>query len=203
MSYAKNGIFHPIGPICLAVGLASITAQSGWASDDAEFRDKFLEHLVIETSSHGERFVGDVLRFPVREVAFGFDAGESQSSGSFSARGFQADRAVARLYENDDGALVLVSTPTTSEPLPYFDDLIHPDFRLTEGTADDFQSALKAIMPDNLFERLDGESIRSREGEWHFLTGTFFDDLKGFVVTTDDEGRVQAVSYDLKLDPEG
>lgn len=103
-----------------------------------------------------------------------------------------------RVFTGDDRLIPIVK-PGTDIKLDYFDPLINPDFTLNDGTAEDFRAALKALFGDRFFDKVDGKSIRKVNGDWQFLTGTFFDHLKGFVVSVDQQGHITAVHYKLKL----
>lgn len=103
-----------------------------------------------------------------------------------------------RVFTGDDRLIPIVK-PGTDMKLDYFDPLINPDFTLNDGTAEDFRAALKALFGDRFFDRVDGKSIQTVDGDWQFLTGTFFDHLKGFVVSVDQQGHITAVHYKLKL----
>ena len=43
--------------------------------------------------------------------------------------------------------------------------------------------------------------LYQHEGEWVFLTGTFFSDYKAYVVSVDDAGHVEGVAYNLTYMP--
>ena len=103
-----------------------------------------------------------------------------------------------RVFTGDDRLIPIVK-PGTDMKLAYFDALINPEFKLNGDTAEDFRAALKALFGDRFFDKVDGKSIRKVDGNWQFLTGTFFDHLKGFVVSVDADGRITAVHYKLKL----
>lgn len=103
-----------------------------------------------------------------------------------------------RVFTEDD-RLIPVIRPGTDMKLDYFDSLINPEFKLDEDSAPGFMAALKALFENDSFEKVDGKSIRKVNGDWQFLTGTFFDHLKGFVVSVDDAGQITAVHYKLKL----
>lgn len=103
-----------------------------------------------------------------------------------------------RVFTGNDRLIPIVK-PGTDMKLAYFDGLISPDFKLDEDSASDFMAALKALFDDRFFDKVDGKSIRKVNGDWQFLTGTFFDHLKGFVVSVDADGHITAVHYKLKL----
>lgn len=45
----------------------------------------------------------------------------------------------------------------------------------------------------------DDEVMVALPGEWRFLTGTFFDNLKGFILKVDDDGQVTEALYSLSI----
>jgi len=164
-----------------------------WAEGEAELRGKVMEKVSVELAPVGEDLFGGIMRYQVFAAEIkAFD--EEHSFGGIQTR----------VYADEEGEVVSVFTPYTDQPLPYMDGLINPDFRLTEESASELQALLKAIMPENFFRGMeaieDVEVIREKNGKWQFLTGTFFDNLKGFIVAVDDEGRVIGVEYALGVE---
>jgi len=165
--------------------------QPSWA-DDAALREKIMENVALELEPKGEELVGKSIQYKVYAAKL----------EAFSDHNFFAHTINIRLYQDAEGEVIPVFTPTTNEPLPYMDGLIHPDFRLTAETAEQLKTVFETVMPENFFDDVDDvDPIRQVDGKWQFITGTFFDDLKGFVVETDDEGKVTAVTYSLGIDP--
>lgn len=107
-----------------------------------------------------------------------------------------------RVYPRND-RLVRIYAPGSNSELAYFDDLLDPSFRLTEGTADQFLSALKGLMPEDFFKSVDTDPVKNKGNQWYFLTGEFFDHYKAFLVTVGPDGVIEGVDYQLKAIPTG
>lgn len=173
----------------LVAATFALWAPATPALDKAEFREAFFDNMDLDIETRGRKHVGEILVRPVHFVTFEAYEGHSHTPS----------RGSIIVYEYD-GRLEPLHVPSTDERLPYFDDLLNPDFRLTAERAEAFMDMLHDIMPESLFDKLRIERIRPGDNRWEFLTGTFFDNLKGFVVDVDDEGRITDVSYELGLE---
>lgn len=184
----KNTILHTFWPHCLILIGIGLLANPSTAQPSDDFRQAFLDNISLEVTTLAKEHVGTVIQAPIRKVKFEAFAGHSDSPSYGRITVFESD-----------GQLVPVEVPATTQPLPYFDKLCHPDFSLTEESASAFLDMLKAIMPDSFFDTFEGQRIRQSDGQFQFLTGEFFDDLKGFVVSVDEGGHITSVSYSLEL----
>ncbi len=100
-----------------------------------------------------------------------------------------------------DGKFVDVEKPTTNQSMPWLKKILRPEFRLkSDPDAKVFEAALDAIYPISTFgNKKSPKAIRHDGNKWIFVRGTFFDDVSGYIVTTDDEGAVTAVDYSLRI----
>lgn len=176
--------------ILLAAGLTMGTASG---DEHAALKAKFLENIQVEIEPLKTDALGEVFQQPVYQ--FEVQLFETESVLFGQSRDFTA-------YETGDGvAQILV--PSTNEELPWLMTLIDPGFRLSEETAPQMEAALRAVMPERFFEMdHDDEVIVALPGEWRFVTGTFFDNLKGFILTVNDDGQVTGAVYSLNIEKE-
>lgn len=166
-----------------------IQVQGG--DGEADIRKKLLEDMVVDLSPLRGEGLRDVLHRTVWELEVTLLPQEDQGG---RARSNQTD-----LVFLADGELKRIVSPSTNMPLPYFLDLIDPEFRLNDESAPVFQQMLKSLMHRRFFDEIEPDIVQVDDETWHFYTGTFFDDLKAFVVTVNDAGKVVAVHYHLRL----
>jgi hypothetical protein len=80
---------------------------------------------------------------------------------------------------------------------PLFLESLQPGFSLKEDKdALSFEIFLDAISD---YERSEKQLIR-KDDRWFFIRSKFFDDAVGFVVKTNDQGKIQSLSYDERID---
>lgn len=174
-------IFSPL------LGLA-LGASTALAKEPDTFHQAFLENIELQVTTKAEGHVGSVIRAPIHTVRFEAFAGHSDSPSY----------GIIEVFESG-GRLIPVEIPVTNQTLSWLDDLIHSDFLLNSDSADAFLEVLKLAMPADFFDEFEGKRIQRSGNEWHFLTGEFFDNLKGFIVTVDGNGHITGVSYSLEL----
>ncbi len=176
-----------------ALFLLSIAPAHLRAEDaENEIREKLLEEMVVDLKPMRGEALDQVLRKTVWELEVTLLPDEDQGG---RARANQTDRIFLA-----DGSLKRIVSPSTNMPLPYFLDLIDPEFQLNEETAPVFKQMLESLMRRRFFEEIEPDIVQVDEETWHFYTGTFFDDLKAFVVSVNEEGNVTAVRYHLRLE---
>lgn len=172
-----------ISTTLLALLLASTVAG---AAD--QFQERFLSNISLEVTPKGEQYVGDIIQSPVYKVRF----------EAFPGHSFSPSYAIIEVFDSGDD-LVPVVVPSTNEDLPYFNQLVHPDFQLDTSSAADFEAMLIAVMPGDFFDDDRSDSVETSDGRWIFYTGTFFDKRKGFVIDLNESGQITGVSYSLEL----
>lgn len=96
---------------------------------------------------------------------------------------------------------VEVVKPTTTQAMPNLSKIVHPDFRMTsEEQAGIFEQALDMIHPmHDSGRKKQPKEIRHEGSTWTFIRGSFFGDLSGFIVTTDEAGAVTKIDYSLRI----
>jgi len=97
--------------------------------------------------------------------------------------------------------IAIISIPGTTTDMPDFVKLIKADFTIkADADAHVFQDALDGMYPiDSTFNKddLNAKAIRHSGNQWIFVRGKFFDHFRGFIVTTDDGGKVTGVKWTL------
>lgn len=172
----------------LAVVCMTVAPWLAQAADNTSVETMFRDSMAVEVKEAVRPAFDGIFAHSVYDVEYTMFSDNERFSPGSDYRVFVVDSRLEPIF-----------MPGSNTSLAYFDDLIEPAFRLTKGTAPDFMSALKALMPEKSFDDVEGKAIRQVDGQWQFVTGTFFDDSKGFVVSVDDEGRVEEVAYNLKL----
>src|SRR5690625_90054 len=85
----------------------------------------------------------------------------------------------------------------SNQEFPALLSLVKKDFLLNnEESAQLFENALNVLYP---VKKKEIPNVRHlQEGtKWLFIRGTFFDDLQAFIVTTDTNGRIKNIAYEL------
>ena len=85
----------------------------------------------------------------------------------------------------------------STQEFPELLSLVKKDFLLNdEKSAQLFENALNVLYP---VKKKEIPNVRHlQEGDqWVFIRGTFFNDLQAFVVTTDTDGRITKIAYQL------
>ncbi len=95
----------------------------------------------------------------------------------------------------------------TDKDLPGLLVLLDKSFKLkSDADAQCFQTALDEVYPVNrkgdFGDDEDVKSIRHDGNRWYFIRGKFFEKLKGFVLTTQDDGTITKVAYSLQIKKE-
>ncbi len=172
------------------LGLLGLFVQLVADEELDQVKDLFMEGVQVEVERIDPETLDPVLQHPVYRLQIQLFPVESiyRRTGS------------PVVYQDEGGALAQIFTPSTNEKLPWLEHLLDPEFRLSEETAPQLESALRAFLPERFFEE-DEDILRELSGEWRILTGTFFDNLKGFIFKVDDEGRITEASYSLDLGP--
>ncbi len=113
-----------------------------------------------------------------------------------------ATRDTAILARLDDQMIDLKS-PTTNEPLPNLQRILNNDFQIKSlQNALILEKALDILYPISTsfgHDDLDKKAILQKGNQWFFIRGAFFDDLAGFVFSTDTSGNITSVSYSLGI----
>ncbi|GAA4651180.1 hypothetical protein GCM10023116_34630 [Kistimonas scapharcae] len=107
------------------------------------------------------------------------------------------------LLTNLDGQMVELKAPTTNEPLPDLHRILNKDFQIkSPQDALLLEEALDILYPIRTTfgnEDLNQKAVLENGNQWLFIRGAFFEDLKGFVFTTDASGNITDASYALRI----
>ena len=94
-----------------------------------------------------------------------------------------------------------VGLPGSNADMPALAKFFNPEFRLTNrAQAELLQKALDQVYPISTFgDEKPPKEIRQEGTTWSFVRGKFFDDFKGFVVKTGEEGVIASIAYSLDI----
>ena len=96
--------------------------------------------------------------------------------------------------------LVPVSRPGTDGDCPDIASMFKADFKLkSDDDANAVQAAFNQLYPLITDDEKKAVAFHHNGHDWQFIRGTFFDKHMGFIITTDDSGKITAVKYSLKL----
>jgi hypothetical protein len=154
------------------------------AADDQAFFDKQTSKFVkLQPKRLTADAIGKVFSATMYSVTVVGSDGSSTNS------------VVART--GDD--ISIIAIPMSTADMPDVVKLIKADFTIkAEADAHVFQSALDVIYPiDSNGDDAGAKAIRHNGNQWIFIRGKFFDHFKGFIVTTDDGGKVTGVKWTL------
>lgn len=98
-----------------------------------------------------------------------------------------------------DGSIVEPDEPNGAMTMEVLFTLLRSDFSIKTATdAKTFEEALDALYPLDWSENTESKKHFIREGKWYFIRGEFFESLKGFMVTTDSQGVIKSIDFDLE-----
>ena len=98
-----------------------------------------------------------------------------------------------------DTGLVIFSQPTKTKELPELFKLLNPEFTLkNEEDGQAMLSSFKAIYPLTFVGSV--PRVEKRGKEWVFITGEFFEKLKGFSASTDEQGKILSIGRSLNIE---
>ena len=100
------------------------------------------------------------------------------------------------VQEND---VVEFEDLSTSVECPKIASFVRSDFLLKDDAAAKvFEQALDQVWKVSTFDK-EHKRIKHEGNEWTFVRGDFFKEFKGFIVTTDESGKVVNVAYSLSI----
>lgn len=171
--------------IAMVVLLARQVGAQDAASDQAFFdrqTDKFIKLQPERMTAEALTKVFSAIIYHVKVVA---------SDGS------SANTVVARTGDQ----ITMISIPGTTTDMPDLAKLFKPDFTLkSEADSRLMQDALDVMYPiDTTFNKddINAKAMRHTGNQWIFIRGKFFDHFRGFIITTDNSGKVTAVKWTL------
>jgi hypothetical protein len=183
-------MFKPVMTIvAVALGLSATSAlgQALTPEEQAFLRQHLAEIVSIQPVRVSDPAVLSVFAAPIYQVTVEIREGGGTNSNNV---------LVARLGDT----LVAVSRPGEDSDCPGIQKMFRPDFKLTGNDAGEtLQRALDAVYPIIGDEDKAARTFRHKGSEWTFVRGKFFDNVLGFVLTTDASGAITGVRFALKL----
>jgi hypothetical protein len=78
--------------------------------------------------------------------------------------------------------------------------VVRDDFILSDqASAKQFEAALDVLYPIQVFGEKEHKEIRQDGTKWIFVRGKFFNDLKGFIVSTGADGKLTKIDHSLEI----
>ena len=174
----------------LLSGILAISAVYGQQDNDLARIDQFIgKKISIKKEKLDPEALGKVFRgsFYRATPEYAYNNGTS-SCGEFNV--VVVDGAIFDL-ENIDETKTLEMLAT----------LLRSDFAIqNEEDARTFELALDAIYPLSWSDKPEDKKHMKKDDQWIFLRGKFFDALKGFVVSLDENYRIRQIEYQLKAE---
>lgn len=104
-------------------------------------------------------------------------------------------------FLHKDGQVELISSPSTTQPLPEFTQCFKKEFVITNGEdAEVLLEALSSIFHtyNSSFREVE-PYVLQKETHWELIHDKFFEDYSGYVVKTAPDGTIKSLSYSLNL----
>ena len=178
----------------LAITLLLVGASSLFAAPvtDAE-RDAIRREVLRRIRIEPERVEHAALKQVFDATFFKAEVEIDQGGGSSTSSSIQLSRKGEKWVD--------VEEPTTDQGLPVLTSLVKDAFRLTDkASAEVFEQALDQLYPIHSFgDKKEPKEILRKGSTWIFVRGLFFEDKQGFVVATDEEGRIKEIRQQLRL----
>ena len=167
---------------------AEVKGQAGGAGDEKAFLEKHVSDVVKVTPKRVTNgAVTKAFGVPVYQIEVAIEQGD----------GAATEKQMAAAV---DGKLVPIAKPGTDADCPWLVKMMAPGFVLkADADAKVLQEALDVLMPPFSDDDKKVVAFKHNGKEWVFIRGTFFDKNEGFVVTTNDAGKVVGAKFTLKL----
>lgn len=100
-----------------------------------------------------------------------------------------------------DGQVELISSPSTTQPLPEFNQCFKKEFVIS--SSEDAEILLEAL--SGIFHTYNSSFrevepyVLHKETHWELIHDKFFEDYSGYVVKTAPDGTIKSISYSLGL----
>lgn len=104
---------------------------------------------------------------------------------------------VGGLYLKDEEGVRSVPKPMTTAEMPQLLAIANPNFKLR--TAEDgktIQGALTTLYPSAVDDDVE-QRVLQNGTTWSLIMDDFFDDFSGFVIETDEQGKITQISRNL------
>jgi hypothetical protein len=110
------------------------------------------------------------------------------------------EMTTTELVAKEGDKIAVVSLPSSDADMPKLMKLISPKFTLkSDQDGQAFQEALDALYPISDDDDSKLKSVKHDGNQWTFIRGKFFSHFLGFVVTTDDAGKITGIKYSLEI----
>lgn len=180
--------------LSLLVIIGFVIAESrvqadGLSPADQAFLDKHMADVVKVTPRHVENAaVVKTFKAPIYELEITINQGDNGSSSQ------------KQLAARVDDKLMALSRPGSTGDCPWLAAMIRPDFTL-HGDADakTMQDAFDLVFAPFTDDDKKNVAFRHKGHEWTFIRGKFFDKKLGFILTTDDQGKVISAKFSLEI----
>lgn len=180
----------PIWPTATAFGMMLFAVSSAMGEDagDATAIEKAVKDRITVTATLKKtKHLNTVFTGQLYDVKIKI----GQGNGSSTMR--EQIMAV-------DGKVTDVPSASTNQKMANLLKLVKKEFKLkTQEDANVFEAALDDLYPMR-FDK-DKKAIKKQDGNYVFIRGDFFKNLKGFIVTTDAQGTITDISYSLRIKP--
>jgi hypothetical protein len=98
-----------------------------------------------------------------------------------------------------NGKVTELEDVSETKTLDFLFSLLKKDFTIrNESEAKIFEAALDAIYPIDWTVDAEDKKVFQQDGKWLFLRGSFFESVKGFVVTLDQSFGISQIDFDLE-----
>ncbi|MGF1754827.1 hypothetical protein L4C33_14685 [Vibrio makurazakiensis] len=167
-----------------------VSAENNQLNHEQKIKKLVSERINIEVVNNKsiiQSFVFDCQFYSATPYLMSSDGGES-SSESF-------------LYYQQGDTLALMTSPTTTEPLPELSFCLKDNFVVTnQEQAQLLFEAIESVYPSSSMfdDRFEKKLVKASNG-WIYINGEFFDDKKGYRVETTAEGKVIQIIHSLSL----
>ncbi len=164
--------------------------SGSWATaDEAEdVRKEVLRRITIKSTKIESAALKKVFSATFYEVTIDINEGNGTSHSKM-------------LLVKKDAKFINLKTTSTTQKMPGLLSLVTKGFKLkTEADAKVFEAAIDTLYPIKSFGSAKKvKAIKKTATGWTFIRGTFFKDMKGFEVATDDKGVIQSIGYSLRI----
>lgn len=169
--------------------LAPLASADALPPDEQAFLDKHMADVIAITPKRlDDAALAKAISAPIYMLNIAINMGDGGSMTQSQMAAHVGDQ------------LVPVTRPGTDGDCPQIAKMIKSDFALkSDDDAKTLQSAFDLLFPPVGDIEKKVIAFHHNGNEWQFIRGAFFDKHMGFVITTDNAGKITAVKYSLKL----
>lgn len=178
----------PVWPTATAFGmmlLAVSMSMAEQADETAAIENAIKDRITVEVKWKNTKRLSEVFAGKLYDVKIRLGQGKGSSY-------IHEQMLVVGDEVND------VPQPTTNQKMPELLKMLNKQFKLkSQQDAETFEAALDELYPIRF--KKETKAIKKVDGKYVFVRGTFFKDLKGFVVTANADGAITDISYSLGI----